>query len=51
MNSLIKIFYFRITQKCGYTWNKDITNSSKVALIAKWIQRTLMWKSGYNKLF
>ena len=39
------------TQKGGYTGNKDISNSSKVVPIAKWMQRKLMWKSGYNKLF
>ena len=49
MNSLIRRFYFRRTQKGGYTGKKDVTNSSKAVPIAKWIQRTLMWKTGYNK--
>ena len=42
MNSLIKRFYFRRTQRGGFARNKDISNSSKLIPISKWMQTKLM---------
>ena len=46
MNSLIKTYYFRRTQRGGFAGDKENRCTSKVVPIAKWIQRCLIWKSG-----
>jgi hypothetical protein len=45
LNALIKLFYFRRTQRGGHGGKKDEPNS-KIKPIARWISRRLFWLSG-----
>ena len=41
-NSMLKTFYFRRTARGGARWGKR----SRLAPIAKWLQRRMMWMLG-----
>ena len=44
LNNLIKVYYFRRTQRGGYAHDSNGRSTSKIVPIAKWIQRCIMWK-------
>jgi hypothetical protein len=47
LNSLIKTFYFRRTQRGG-ALNKGKGPKTKLLPLGKWLQRCLLWLCGYN---
>lgn len=47
-NALLKTFFFRWTQ-CGGAINKNQTARTRLAPIARWLQRCIVWLCGYNK--
>ena len=49
LNSQIKTVYFRRTQRGGHKGDGEF--NSKVEPIAKWVQRSLFWKAGLDKMF
>ena len=46
LNSAVKTVYFRRSQRGGHGGKER--NTSKIMPIAKWVQRLLLWKSGYT---
>jgi len=48
LNAMIKSFFFKRTQRGGHGGKANVRNS-KVAPIARWMQRTIFWKSGLEK--
>ena len=47
MNSLIKSFYLKRNERRGFAGDNENRYTPKVVPFAKWIQRCLVWKSGY----
>jgi hypothetical protein len=48
MNNLIKLFWFRLTGRCGAT-GRGKGKKSKLRSVAKWMQRRMMWMGGYDE--
>ena len=48
LNSLLKTFYYRRTQRGGAT-NNGRGDKTKLLPIAKWLQRRLLWQCGYDR--
>jgi hypothetical protein len=48
LNSLLKTFYYRRTQRGGAS-NNGRGDKTKLLPIAKWLQRRLLWQCGYTR--